>query len=120
MKYLLITLFTLALASCDSGEMTFRLMGKWKWAYICGGITGACSYVDEDTTRELEITRDKMIERWDDNTVTSTAYSISSTTNYEGYTEYKIQFDDGGSQRIKVTRNTAEIEAGEILIGYKR
>jgi hypothetical protein len=61
-----------------------------------------------------------MIERLNDDTVTSTIYSISSRTNYDSYTEYKIQFENGGTQRVKVTRNTLEIEGGDFWIGYEK
>lgn len=87
---------------------------------MCGGITGACGYADENSTRTLEITKDKMIETWNDGFTTTNTYSISSKTNFEDYTEYVVQFDNEGTQRIKATKNTLDINDGDVWIGYKK
>ncbi len=122
MKKLLVTLTTLILGACDSNEtFTFRLIGKWKWTYTCGGITGACGYSDKNSTRTLEITKDKMIETWNDGSITTTTYSISSKTNFEDYSEYIVKFDNEGTQRIiKATKNTLDINDGGVWTGYKK
>jgi hypothetical protein len=87
---------------------------------MCGGITGACGYADEKSTKTLEVSKDKMIETWNDGFVTSNNYSILSKTNFEDYTEYVVQFDNGGTQRIKATKNTLDINGGDVWIGYKK
>ncbi len=121
MKKLFIVLTILIFASCNENENpTYKLTGRWKWAYICGGFTGACGYADENTTRILEITKNKMTETFNDQSVTITAYSVLSKTNYKGYTEYQIQFDNESVCRIKTTKKTLEIEEGDIWIGYKK
>lgn len=122
MKKTLVVLALLILGSCNSNEtMTFGLMGEWKWSYVCGGITGECGYADVNSTRALEVTEDGMIETWNDGSVTTKTYSISSRTKFEDYTEDTVQFDNGSTtEKIKATRNTLEINGGEVWIGYKR
>jgi hypothetical protein len=119
-KYFLIAIILLAGLSCaDNESITYGITGTWKWTYTCGGITGVCGYADESNTRTLEITQDKMIETWDDNSVSTTIYSSSSKTNYEGYTEYIVQFENGSTSRIKASKNALDIENGDTWTGYK-
>ena len=120
-RYLLTAIVSLIEFSCsDNAKLTHGLIGKWKWTYECGGITGVCGYADENDTRTLEITKDKMIETSNDAFVTTTVYSISSETNNEDHTEYMVQFQNGISSRIKVTKNALDIESGDTWIGYKK
>lgn len=122
MKKTLVVLATLILGSCNSnGTVTFGLMGVWKWSYVCGGITGECGYADASSTRTLEVTEDKMIETWNDGSVTTKMYSVSSRTKFEDYTEYIVQFDNGSTtERIKAMKSTLEIYGGDVWVGYKR
>jgi len=121
MKGLLILLTILLFSSCEGNEeFAFRLVGKWKWTYMCGGITGACGYADENTTRNLEITKDRMIETFDSNYITTKSYSVASITNFKDYTEYEIKFDDITGCRIRATRNTLDIEGGDTWNGYEK
>jgi hypothetical protein len=120
-KYFLIGIISFIEFNCGSNEnLTHGLIGKWKWTYLCGGITGACGYADENDTRTLEFTKDKMIETSHDGLVVAIAYSISSQTNHEDYTEYVVQFENGSNSRIKATKNTLEIENGDTWTGYKK
>lgn len=122
MKKTLVILAILILGSCDSKEtVTFGLMGEWKWSYVCGGITGECGYADVNNTRTLQVTKDKMIETWNDGSVTTKTYSISSSAEFEDYTEYRVQFNNAPpTEIIKATKNTLEVNGGDVWNGYKK
>ena len=120
-KYFLTAIILFTGIACDDNESTTHgIKGKWIWTHTCGGFTGDCGYADESNTGTLVITQDKMIETWNDNSATTTIYSLLSKTNYEGYSEHIIQFENGGTSRIKATKNTLEIENGDIWTGYKK
>ena len=119
--YFLIAIISLSSYSCTTDEnLTHELIGKWKWAYMCGGFTGACEYADKNETRALEFTINRMIETSDGGLVTTTVYTVSSKTVYEDHTEYMIQLENGISSRIKATKNTLDIENGDTWTGYKK
>ncbi len=123
MKRLLIILIVVIFSSCDKNEnLTPGLIGKWKWTYWCvSGFAGVmCDYADENTTRNIQITKDKMIETFDTNNVTTRFYSVTSKTNLDDYTEYQIRFDDETTCLIKVTKNTLEIGSGTTWSGYEK
>ena len=79
-----------------------------------------CENADETSTRKLQITKDEMIETFNDNNVTTKSYSVTSRTNLDDYTEYQIKFDDETTCYIKTTKNTLEIGQGTTWSGYKK
>ena len=86
MKRLLTILTIVILSSCDENEsLTSGLTGKWKWTYSCisGVASVMCDNADEASTRKLQITKDKMIETFNDNSVTTKSYSVTSKTNLD-------------------------------------